>query len=127
MPVPVRKVIFRSPWSQISSQSSVSVRVHRKSFGLTGACSIRKQSPDFANVWLQIEAKMTAIYITERDIEALSRLAYAEARSIAAISDKKAAYGSIVDAVLNRVMTGQGYLAADDFGNMNITGAINKD
>lgn len=70
---------------------------------------------------------MAAMYITERDIEALSRLAYAEAANIARVTgNPMAAYGSIADTVMNRVATGLPYLAGDDFGDITISGAINK-
>ena len=62
------------------------------------------------------EANMAAIYVTECDMEALARLAYAEAENIArATGDLKAAYGSVAEAVLNRTMSGQGYLGRDGF------------
>jgi len=75
-----------------------------------------------------MESTMTALYITERDIEALARLAYAEARNIArATGDLKAAYGSIAEAVMNRAMSGEDYLGSDDLsGDITISGVIDK-
>ncbi len=45
------------------------------------------------------------IEVSENDIEALSRIAYAEARNIAAnTADSRSAYGSVIDVVLNRAV-----------------------
>src|SRR4051812_40536202 len=70
---------------------------------------------------------MAAIYVTERDLEALARLAHKEAQSIAdTTGDPKAAYGSIAEAVLNRAMSGKNYLGRSDLGDITISGVINK-
>jgi hypothetical protein len=71
---------------------------------------------------------MTALYITERDIEAIARLASKEAESIArATGDFNAAYGSIAEAVMNRAMSGKDYLGRDDLsGDITISGVIDK-
>jgi len=53
---------------------------------------------------------MAAIHITERDLEALARLAYQEAASMAPDTGNLKAYGSIAEAVLNRAMSGKNYL-----------------
>lgn len=64
---------------------------------------------------------MVAFNISDRDIDALARLAYAEAQNIASkTGDLKGAYGSVVDAVLNRAAANQGYL-----GGNTIEGVIN--
>ena len=65
---------------------------------------------------------MTALYITERDIEALARLANKEAESIARVTgNSKAAYGSVAEAVMNRAMSGKNHL-----GGSTISDVINK-
>jgi hypothetical protein len=69
---------------------------------------------------------MPAIYITERDLEALARLAYQEAASMAHDTGDLKAYGSIAEAVLNRAMSGQNYLGRSDLDGINISGVINK-
>jgi hypothetical protein len=51
---------------------------------------------------------MVALNISEEDIDALARIVYAEAQSIAQeTGDLKAAYGSALDVVLNRVAANQ--------------------
>ena len=51
---------------------------------------------------------MAALNVSEEDIDALARIVYAEARSIAReTGDLKAAYGSALDVVLNRVAANQ--------------------
>lgn len=56
-----------------------------------------------------------AFNISERDIDALARIAYAEAANIASqTGDLKAAYGSVVDTILNRAAADRGYLGGGD-------------
>ena len=61
------------------------------------------------------DVSRSVMEISEDDIEALARMAYHEAKNIADdIGDERAAYGSIVDAILNRTATGAKYLGASN-------------
>lgn len=65
---------------------------------------------------------METLNLSRRDIDALARLAYAEAASIATkTGDERLAYGTVVDAVLNRAAAKQDYL-----GGGSISGVINR-
>src|SRR5206468_12797749 len=69
----------------------------------------------------QIEANIAAIYVTERDLEALARLAYQEAASMAHDTGNLKAYGSIAEAALNRAMSAQTCLGRSDLDEISIS------